>query len=203
VRLVQDPGELVCGHVGVDRRRLDARMPEELLDVAHVGAALQQVRRTAVAQRVGGHAATARRSRMRLALKWEKKRSSTFRVCLWSCFEYQRTRGSSRSASSADSKERSLRAMRAACRKFLEGTDDPDGIIVRYGGHPGHWGSWRFGGALGELRGVFGIHIARIAAQNGLDIEDDLGRILPASDIETDGRPGRKSARRKPDTDHD
>src|SRR6266496_890197 len=49
---------------------------------------------------------TARKSRTRLALKWVKKRSSTFRVCLWSCFEYQRTLSSSRRASSADSKER-------------------------------------------------------------------------------------------------
>jgi hypothetical protein len=97
----------------------------------------------------------------------------------------------------------SLRAMRAACRKFLEAVDDRDGIVVRYGGHPGHWASWRFGGALGELRGVFGVHIARIAAQNGLDIEDDLARILPASDVENDGHPGRKSARKKPDRERD
>src|SRR5688572_4443788 len=49
---------------------------------------------------------TARRSRTRLALKWVKKRSSTVRVCLWSCFEYHRTRSSSSSASSTVSKER-------------------------------------------------------------------------------------------------
>ena len=97
----------------------------------------------------------------------------------------------------------SLRAMRAACRKFLEAVDDRDGIVLRYGGHPGHWASWRFGGALGELRGVFGVHIARIATQNGLDIEDDLARILPASDIEDAGPPDRKSARGKPDRHRD
>jgi hypothetical protein len=91
----------------------------------------------------------------------------------------------------------SLRAMRAACRKFLEAVDDRDGIVVRDGGHPGHWAGWRFGAALGELRGVFGVHIARIAAQNGLDIEDDLARILPASDAENDGHPRRGSARKK------
>jgi hypothetical protein len=90
--------------------------------------------------------------------------------------------------------------MRAACRKFLEAVDDRDGIVVRYGGHPGHWASWRFGGALGELRGVFGVHIARIAAQNGLDIEDDLARILPASDAENDGHPRTGSARKKRDS---
>jgi hypothetical protein len=83
----------------------------------------------------------------------------------------------------------SLRAMRAACRKFLESVDDDGGIVVRYGHHHGHWASWRFGGALGELRGVFGVHIARIAAQNGLDVEDDLARILPAGDAENDADP--------------
>jgi len=93
-----------------------------------------------------------------------------------------------------------LRAMRAACRKFLEAVDDRDGIVVRYGGHPGHWASWRFGDALGELRAVFGVHIARIAAQNGLDIEDDLARILPASDTENDGNPRRRSARKRKDS---
>jgi hypothetical protein len=95
----------------------------------------------------------------------------------------------------------SLRAMRAACRKFLEAVDDRDGIVVRYGGHPGHWASWRFGGALGELRGVYGVHIARIAAQNGLDIEDDLARILPAGDTEDDSGSPRKSASKKRDRD--
>jgi len=96
----------------------------------------------------------------------------------------------------------SLRAMRAACRKFLEAVDDRDGIVLRYGGHPGHWASWRFGGALGELRGVFGVHIARITTQNGLDIEDDLARILPASDVENDSHSTRKSTRRKPGGSH-
>jgi hypothetical protein len=41
--------------------------------------------------------------------------------------------------------------------------------------------------ALGELRGVFGIHIAKLAAEYGLDIEDDLASILPARD--DDGHP--------------
>ncbi|MGB8682457.1 MAG: hypothetical protein WCD12_06190 [Candidatus Binatus sp.] len=33
--------------------------------------------------------------------------------------------------------------------------------------------------ALGEMRGIFGVHIATLAAQHGLDIEDDLASILP------------------------
>ena len=35
----------------------------------------------------------------------------------------------------------SLRGIRAACRKFLKAVDDRDGIVVLYGGHPGHWAS--------------------------------------------------------------
>lgn len=74
----------------------------------------------------------------------------------------------------------SLRAMRAACRKFLErvGTDGLDGIqYANGGGYP----SWTFGSALGELRGTFGIHVAKIAAAFKLDVEDRLASILPAN----------------------
>ena len=74
----------------------------------------------------------------------------------------------------------SLRAMRTACRKFLErvGTDGRDGIH-----HANGWGfhSWTFGSALGELRGTFGIHVAKIAAAFKLDVEDRLASILPAN----------------------
>ena len=57
----------------------------------------------------------------------------------------------------------SLRAMRAACRKFLErvGTDGREGIRYASGGGVQ---SWTFGSALGELRGTFGVHVAKIAA---------------------------------------
>lgn len=74
----------------------------------------------------------------------------------------------------------SLRAMRAACRKFLDrvGTDGRDGIH-----HADGWGfrSWTFGSALGELRGIFGIHVAKIAAAFKLDVDDQLASILPAN----------------------
>jgi hypothetical protein len=76
---------------------------------------------------------------------------------------------------------RSLRAMRAACRKFLDTVQD-DERILDYGGHHNHFASWTFNGALGELRGVFGIHIAQLAAEYGLDVEDDLAEILPGKD---------------------
>ena len=43
----------------------------------------------------------------------------------------------------------SLRAMRAACRKFLErvGTDGRE--VILYADHHGHWASWTFYSALG------------------------------------------------------
>lgn len=78
-----------------------------------------------------------------------------------------------------DDLAQSIRAMRAACRKFL---DTVNGEVLRFGGHQGHWASWQFNGALGELRGVFGLHLARVAVQYGVEIEDDLGAILPAED---------------------
>jgi hypothetical protein len=85
----------------------------------------------------------------------------------------------------------SLRAMRAACRKFLEAVDDREGLVIRHAGQHGHWASWRFGAALGELRGVFGVHLAKLAVQHGLDIEDELAQILPAGD--TEDHPGQRS----------
>lgn len=76
--------------------------------------------------------------------------------------------------------------MRAACRKFLErvGSDGRDGIHRSSG-----WGfhSWIFGSALGELRGTFGVHVARIAAAFKQHVEDRLASILPANaDADTD-----------------
>jgi len=74
-----------------------------------------------------------------------------------------------------------LRAMRAACRKFLDRVGSRDGRdVVRYADHHNHWASWTFYSALGEMRGTFGVHLARIAAQFHLDIEDQLASILPA-----------------------
>lgn len=73
-----------------------------------------------------------------------------------------------------------LRAMRAACRQFLTTTDGlrggPMGLRPWMDGTPG----WMFNDALGELRGVFGVHVAQLSAKFGIDIEDDLATILPA-----------------------
>jgi len=73
----------------------------------------------------------------------------------------------------------SLRAMRAACRKFLDTVGAKDMDIVRYARQNGHYASWTFYSALGEMRGVFGIHIARIAARFRINVEDELATILP------------------------
>jgi len=73
-----------------------------------------------------------------------------------------------------------LRGMRAACRKFLDESHGSPGL----GFHRRFHGPWddHFSDALGELRGIFGIHVARLAAEYGLDIEDDIASILPAMD---------------------
>lgn len=80
----------------------------------------------------------------------------------------------------------SLRAMRAACRKLLErvGTDGRE--VILYADHHGHWASWTFYSALGEMRGTFGVHLAKIAAEFKLDIEDRLAEILPAPATDSD-----------------
>jgi hypothetical protein len=70
-----------------------------------------------------------------------------------------------------------IRGMRAACRKFLNEV-----------GHPGRRHSMRneaaLWQALGELRGVFGLHLARLCAAYGVDVEPELATILPESDAE-------------------
>lgn len=78
-----------------------------------------------------------------------------------------------------------LRAMRAACRKFLEEMDAGRARDERW--QPGDvMGSagWRFNQALGEMRGVFGVHVAQLAVRYGLDVPEALDVIVPASDSE-------------------
>jgi hypothetical protein len=68
----------------------------------------------------------------------------------------------------------SISAMRASCRKYLTETQDD----------PRRMHHWRMDGhiwqALGELRAIFGIHIARIACAYDLEVEEQLEPILPA-----------------------
>ena len=79
----------------------------------------------------------------------------------------------------------SLKAIRTACRHFMDRTQVDDRHPRR---HLRHWGdpydvdSQTFFLALGELRATFGIHLAILATQYGLDIEDHLATILPPPD---------------------
>jgi hypothetical protein len=42
--------------------------------------------------------------------------------------------------------------------------------------------SFGFYSALGEFRGAIGPHVAAIAVQYGIDVEDELAKVLPAAD---------------------
>jgi len=81
----------------------------------------------------------------------------------------------------------SLRAMRSACRKFLDQVqaEEPD-RIVHFVRHRGHSASWHFMSALGELRGVFGLHVAKVAIAYGLAVEEELASILPGEGRDDD-----------------
>ena len=59
-----------------------------------------------------------------------------------------------------------MRAMRAACREHLDHSRE------RYGHHD-------FSVDLGRLRALFGLQIAFLAIQYGIDLEDDLASIIP------------------------
>lgn len=74
-----------------------------------------------------------------------------------------------------------LRAMRAACRKFLDRVWTNGREVVQRADNPYNSASETFYAALGELRGAFGAHVAAIAAQFKLDIKDRLASILPAN----------------------
>jgi len=65
----------------------------------------------------------------------------------------------------------SLTAMRSACRKFL---DDNQKRVGRR-----HWLGPHFINSLGELRALFGIHVARLACAYDLEVESELESILP------------------------
>ncbi|MBI1725016.1 MAG: hypothetical protein HYR52_05200 [Candidatus Tectomicrobia bacterium] len=73
----------------------------------------------------------------------------------------------------------SLRAMRAACRRFM---DEPHPEAPHLDHHfmmRRHDGGAGFFMALGELRAVFGTHLGLLAVQYGLDVEGDLASIMP------------------------
>ena len=61
--------------------------------------------------------------------------------------------------------------MRAACRKFLDDSQKPKGKR--------HWIGPHIINNLGELRALFGIHVARLACAYDLVVEKELSSILP------------------------
>lgn len=77
-----------------------------------------------------------------------------------------------------------LRAIRAACRKFLR-ESQPGHQRIRTPPWHGPFDS-AFILALGDLRSTIGIHVAAIAVMHGLDVEGDLAEALPEPD-EDDG----------------
>jgi hypothetical protein len=103
--------------------------------------------------------------------------------CIQSVVEIRRYLTSELQNISNESKlDEPIRAMRAACRKFLERMKSHDDLFLPHAGKWGHWASWEFASALGEMRGTFGIMIAQLAASFGLDIEDGLSSIIPEED---------------------
>ncbi|MEG8990281.1 DUF6650 family protein [Ignavibacteria bacterium 4148-Me] len=71
-----------------------------------------------------------------------------------------------------------LQLLRAACRKFLDDIHKVERDLDNYQSFSTVSG-WIFLTALGELRGVFGIGIAKIAISYGLNLTGDLVKIIP------------------------
>jgi hypothetical protein len=85
-----------------------------------------------------------------------------------------------------------LQAMRAACRRFLgsSGSFDASRNVVDMHGifiTPHDIG---FNQALGELRSVFGLHIAQIAVKYGIDLEEELAFLAHTVDTALPVEPG-------------
>lgn len=74
-----------------------------------------------------------------------------------------------------------LRAMRAACRKFLDTVQQDGGRRIHLS--PG-MESFGFFSALGEFRGAIGPQVGLLAGHYKIDIEGDLARTLPVQDQE-------------------
>jgi len=73
-----------------------------------------------------------------------------------------------------------FRAMRAACRKFHDDTSSPEQRPHMF---PHDALMWE---ALGRLRGVFGLHLARLCVAFGIDVEPELASIFPADEDDDD-----------------
>ncbi|HOX84792.1 MAG TPA: hypothetical protein PKW76_16940 [bacterium] len=63
----------------------------------------------------------------------------------------------------------SLKAMRAACREYLDNTKNYGRSGSRFS----------FISQLGNLRAIFGVHVAYLAVKYGIDLDGELVRIIP------------------------
>jgi len=66
-----------------------------------------------------------------------------------------------------------IRAMRAACRKFLNALGHPGDHYRMY---PGQYKMWE---ELGKMRAIFGLHLARLCVAFGVDVEAEVASIFP------------------------
>jgi hypothetical protein len=80
----------------------------------------------------------------------------------------------------------SIAAMRAACRKFLNEVEGLDVDLMTHRRLNWSREDRSFFMPLGELRAVMGIHIAQISIRYGIDVEESLTMIFPASPREVD-----------------
>jgi len=85
-----------------------------------------------------------------------------------------------------------VRAMRAACRKFLDQMGHPG--TPRRIMYPYEASMWH---ALGEMRAIFGLHLARLCASYGVDVEPELASIFPTPDEEASKNVADKRKKRK------
>lgn len=79
-----------------------------------------------------------------------------------------------------------LSAMRAACRNFLDRTEREQGPDYDAARSWGHWRFFDFQDALGQIRGVFGVHLAFIGIRWELEIPPGLASILPRAPQDDD-----------------
>jgi hypothetical protein len=75
-----------------------------------------------------------------------------------------------------------LRAMRGACRRFLDTVQKSGGVVIIDSAFDGGPPAWKFFSAIGELRATIGLHLSIIAANHQIDIHGDLEKIVPPED---------------------
>ena len=101
--------------------------------------------------------------------------------CVQSVIEIRRfltTEIGNLSAKSNKGLSEQLRAMRAACRRFLDSVQDRRrGRAIH--SYRGGYAEQEFFTALGELRAAMGLRIGILAVMYGLSIEGELESILP------------------------